>query len=484
MSNSLLKLEDVVFRFIKEGKRNILDHTNLEIKEGGLYLIMGSSGSGKSTLFSVATGLFPENGGFLESGEITICGHRLSSLTPKERAKYVTMMFQNPDLQFCMNTLYDELVFCLENIAVDPREIRERIKEAVSLFSLEDILNQSLSTLSGGEKQMVSLCCLYAMDSRALILDEPFANIDSSSSERILSLLRILKEKGKTIIIVDHRAEKYLDLLDELIIVGEGARVACRGINRDNIASYRDIFLREGLFYPYDNYSKTHSRHSDERAIELERVVIKKDKSKELLLSIDKLSFNKGEITAFVGKSGAGKTTTFLSLLKIHPYNGVIKVFGKRLDKIKKSELYRTMGIVFQNPANQFITQNVLDEVKQSIKLWNNKLSDEELNSKALALLDEYGLLKYKKYSPYMLSQGQQRRLAVLSVLAGGQSILLLDEPTYGQDYRCTCAIMEQLEKQVKERKLTVILITHDEKLAKCYGDKTYKIEEKMVYEA
>ena len=142
------------------------------------------------------------------------------------------------------------------------------------------------------------------------------------------------------------------------------------------------------------------------------------------------------------------------------------------------------MGIVFQNPANQFITQNVLDEVKQSIKLWDNKLSDEELNSKALALLDEYGLLKYKKYSPYMLSQGQQRRLAVLSVLAGGQSILLLDEPTYGQDYRCTCAIMEQLEKQVRERKLTVILITHDEELAKCYGDKTYKIEEKIVYEA
>ena len=206
MSNSLLKLDDVVFRFIKEGKRNILDHTNLEIEEGGLYLIMGSSGSGKSTLFSVATGLYPENGGFLERGEISICGHSLSSLTPKERAKYVTMMFQNPDLQFCMNTLYDELVFCLENIAVDPREIRERIKEAVSLFSLEDILNQSLSTLSGGEKQMVSLCCLYAMDSRALILDEPFANIDSSSSERILSLLKILKEKGKTIIIVDHRA--------------------------------------------------------------------------------------------------------------------------------------------------------------------------------------------------------------------------------------------------------------------------------------
>ncbi|MDD7272278.1 MAG: ABC transporter ATP-binding protein, partial [Spirochaetales bacterium] len=170
--------------------------------------------------------------------------------------------------------------------------------------------------------------------------------------------------------------------------------------------------------------------------------------------------------------------------LKINPYEGVIKVFGKDLKKIKKKELYRTMGIVFQNPANQFITQNVLDEVKQSIRLWNNKLSDEEVNNEALKRLDEYGLLRYKRYSPYMLSQGQQRRLAVLSVLAGEQKILLLDEPTYGQDYRSTCAIMSLLEDKIKTKGLSVILITHDEELAKSYADKRYVVRGNGVYEA
>ena len=193
MESSLLKLDDVVFRYIKDGKRNIIDHTSLEIKSKGFYVVMGSSGSGKSTLFSLSCGLYPENGGFLECGEITVFGKSITTMSPKERAKYITMMFQNPDLQFCMNTLFDELVFCLENIALEPSKIRERIDNAVNLFSLNNVLYQSLNTLSGGEKQMAMLCCLYAMQSEILILDEPFANIDSHSADKIITILKKLK---------------------------------------------------------------------------------------------------------------------------------------------------------------------------------------------------------------------------------------------------------------------------------------------------
>lgn len=484
MESSLLKLDDVVFRYIKDGKRNIIDHTSLEIKSNGFYVVMGASGSGKSTLFSLSCGLYPENGGFLEGGEITIFGKSINSMSPKERAKYITMMFQNPDLQFCMNTLFDELVFCLENIAVDPREIRERIDNAVNLFSLNNVLYQSLNTLSGGEKQMAMLCCLYAMQSEVLVLDEPFANIDSHSADKIINILRKLKAEGKTIIIVDHKLERYIDLFDELIILGQGARIACRNVTRENLYSHKEIFENEGLFFPSNSYVKKAENKSYSNAIEFNNVVIKNNKGGEVLLNLNKVSFPSGAITAFIGRSGAGKTTTFLSLLKINPYEGEIKVFGKDLKKIKKKELYKTMGIVFQNPANQFITQNVFDEVKQSIRLWNNKLSDEEVNNEALKRLDDYGLLRYKRYSPYMLSQGQQRRLAVLSVLAGEQKVLLLDEPTYGQDYRSTCAIMGLLEDKIKAKGLSVILITHDEELAKSYADKRYEVRGNIVYEA
>ncbi len=310
MESSLLKLDDVVFRYIKDGKRNIIDHTSLEIKSKGFYVVMGSSGSGKSTLFSLSCGLYPENGGFLECGEINVFGKNITTMSPKERAKYITMMFQNPDLQFCMNTLFDELVFCLENIALEPSKIRERIDNAVNLFSLNNVLYQSLNTLSGGEKQMAMLCCLYAMQSEILILDEPFANIDSHSADKIITILKKLKAEGKTIIIVDHRLDKYLDLFDELIILGHGARMVCRNITRENLYSHKSIFEKEGLFFPSNGYIKKAQTKSNTTAIEFNNVVINKNKSDEVLLNLNNVSFPSGAITAFIGRSGAGKTTT------------------------------------------------------------------------------------------------------------------------------------------------------------------------------
>ena len=147
------------------------------------------------------------------------------------------------------------------------------------------------------------------------------------------------------------------------------------------------------------------------------------------------------------------------------------------LKKLRQKELFRKLGVVFQNPANQFLTQNVLREVQTSLRLWKREEDAE-------ALLKGYGLWQYRKYSPYMLSQGQQRRLAVLSVLAGGQEILLLDEPTYGQDARSTGIIMEQLQEKMEKDGLTVICITHDEALANTWADKIYRLEERRFHEA
>ena len=202
-----------------------------------------------------------------------------------------------------------------------------------------------------------------------------------------------------------------------------------------------------------------------------------------MLLSGADASFKKGTITAILGKSGIGKTTAFLSILKQHPYSGNIFLAGKELRKIRKKELYREIGIVFQNPANQFITQNVFDEVTAGIRIWEPKLSEESVKKRAVELLGRYGLSEKVRYSPYMLSQGQQRRLAVLSVLCGGQKILLLDEPTYGQDYRSTAAIMEHLTEKVREEGLTVIFITHDRALAGVFADRVYELKDRTFTE-
>ena len=182
-------------------------------------------------------------------------------------------------------------------------------------------------------------------------------------------------------------------------------------------------------------------------------------------------------MTAVLGPSGIGKTTTFLSVLKQHPYIGQILLDGQDIAGLRPRELYHKIGIVFQNPANQFITQNVEEEVCVGLRLWEPGLSDEVCKARAEELLERYGLKAQRRYSPYMLSQGQQRRLAVLSVLAGGQKLLLLDEPTYGQDARSVSAIMEHLREKVEQDGLTVIFITHDTALAHAWADKVYCLD-------
>ena len=207
----------------------------------------------------------------------------------------------------------------------------------------------------------------------------------------------------------------------------------------------------------------------------------RKAEAAPLLLDNARAEFPKGAVTAVLGPSGCGKTTTFLAVLRRHVYTGRITLDGVDIANIRRRELYRQVGIVFQNPANQFITQNVAEEVVASLRVWRPELSDEACRAEAERRLEEYGLSRYKKYSPYMLSQGQQRRLAVLSVLCGGQKLLLLDEPTYGQDARSVQAIMEQLRSKVKNEGLSVIFITHDRALAATWADKVYWLRERHL---
>ena len=177
-----LHLEDVVFRYLENGKRNILDHVSLDIAAGTITVLMGSSGCGKSTMAAVAAGLYPENGGYLECGEIELYGNSVKELDQQQRAAYLSMMFQNPDLQFCMNTLRKEMRFCMENICVPVEQMDEKIRYAAKVFGMEQLLDQDLHTLSGGEKQKAALACLYVMESRCILLDECFANIDREAA--------------------------------------------------------------------------------------------------------------------------------------------------------------------------------------------------------------------------------------------------------------------------------------------------------------
>lgn len=480
-----LSMRDVVFRYLEQGKRNILDHLDLDIAAGSVTVLMGAGGCGKSTLAAVAVGLYPENGGFLAGGQIRWFGTDLADLDPQQRARQVGMLFQNPDLQFCMETLRKEMRFCMENLCLDPGGMDPRIEAAAAELGVEALLDQPLHTLSGGEKQRAALACLYVMESRCLLLDECFANLDRDAALQLMEMLGRIHRQGRTILAIDHQPDLWLDTADEFILLGEGGRVAARGLHKGNLPRYRALFAELGLFYPEAPPPYHPAPEERPPILCFEDLSVAKGEAKRplwgrraapppLLLDRAQARFPQGAMTAVLGPSGCGKTTAFLAVLRRHAYTGRITLDGADLAALRPRALYRQVGIVFQNPANQFITQNVAEEVMASLRVWHPDWPEETCRAEADRRLEEYGLERYRRYSPYMLSQGQQRRLAVLSVLCGGQKLLLLDEPTYGQDARSVQAIMTQLRRKVDAEGLSVIFITHDRALAAAWADKIY----------
>lgn len=485
MNSVFLSASHVTFRYFEQARKNILEDAQISFESGKITVIAGSSGCGKSTLAAICTGLYPENGGQLLSGNIIVCGQDINVLDNAERVKYISMMFQNPDLQFCMDTLRKEMIFCMENACIPKEKMDERIEETAGRLEVEYLLDQKLSTLSGGEKQKAVLSCLFLLDSKGFFLDEPFANLDEVSAKELVSLLcKQNKEKNTTIIAIDHRLDYWLSAADEIILMKEGGRIKERGITRETLPDYEELFDQEGIYYPAPPKKlETQPRKSGRPVLQLDHVSLKRGKGKETLLEDLSASFEEGSMTALLGTSGCGKTSLFSAILKQKTYEGKICWKGKDIKDISQRTLFRQIGTVFQNPSSQFISTQVSLEVEESISIWEPGIRETERKTMALEQLKRYGLKDYQKYSPYMLSQGQQRRQAVLSVLLGDQKLLLLDEPTYGQDAKSTAAIMDHLKSLMKERGLTVIFTTHDRRLALENADKVYYIENKRIKE-
>ena len=437
-----IKAAGITFKYFENSKKLIFQDLDFEVPKNKTTVLLGKSGSGKSTLAYILAGLYPENCGFLLSGTVMWDDIDIHKLTPDKRVGYVSMMFQNPDLQFCMNNLENEISFCLENIGIPENERPPLIKEAVGKVGVSHLLEKKFSLMSGGEKQKCALACILALKSKCIILDEAFANVDEKSAKEIISAIKGL---GLTLLAIDHNLELWEDAYDNV------------------------VSLDGTDFKAFDLMPAFHITGAP---------VIK---TKDLVVNSIKypdMAFEKGSLTAVIGKSGAGKTTFFKTLMKQHKYQGEIEFLGNDFAKLNRKCIFSKCGIVFQNPSNQFLALTVFEEVFFSVNHWH-KGSKEFKEQKTLELIKIFDLDKYKNYSPYLLSQGQQRRLAVLTMLAGGQDILLLDEPTYGQDYENICKVMNLLMEKAKNG-LTVIYSTHNGHLANNFSHKTIILGDKL----
>ena len=444
----LLQCSDLTFRYSAK-QPPVFEDLSLSVSEGETVLLMGPSGGGKSSLAYCLAGLYPAYAGEM-SGQIELAGKPLADYGPAERARTVSILFQDPDDQFCMDRVDHEILFALENIHYQG-DLMARVKELLALVGLEAVQTAMIHTLSGGTKQKLALATAMATGARLLILDEPFANLDPASCIQIARTLRELNRQGLTMLIVDHRPDYWKSFLTRVLLLEKKGPPTC--LHREELDTRQEEFAARGLFQ--DDRWLQDCRPP---ALPAEGGVMAQARDLTLFHGrtpfLKGLSFTlpKGSVTALVGRNGSGKSTLLTALAGVGKYRGELTVHGR-------------VGLVFQNPRFQFLALTVEEEVVTTLKVLHPDAPPEQLAAMADELLETFGLLEKKTASPYALSQGQQRRLALLAMLAGDRPLLLLDEPTYAQDERSSIFILELLRQRVAQG-LTAVIATHDLVLA------------------
>lgn len=508
----LLSVENLSLRF-EFADRNTLSDVTFNLQQGESLLVLGPSGCGKSTLTLCLNGLYPREFEGSMTGDILVNGKPTTSYEPGELSQAVGVVFQDPETQFCMLTVEDEVAFGLENLAVPHNEMEERIVSALRLVNMEEYRQSSISTLSGGQKQKLALACILALNPKLLILDEPTANLDPiARMDLIRTIKRIKNELGFSLIIIEHQLDQWTDLAERCLLLNKNGSVFYDGFLRQAIRELPTEIEKEGIWLPKvaQQLLPYIDSHSDQIPLTIEefsreahrwsgipwrREVEKSSPAtteklldcRNVSLSIDgqdilkniSLTIRDNEFIAIVGANGSGKTTLSRLLTGLQrPSNGTISLHGKPLNSWREADLRKEVGYVFQNPEHQFITNTVFDEVAFSLQM--KGMPKEEIQDRVDQLLETLGLTDYSEEHPYTLSQGQKRRLSIATMLVDEQKLMILDEPTFGQDAATNLEMMELLSDRYRNG-TGMIMVTHDMDLVHTYAKRVIVINNGMV---
>ena len=444
----MIKFENV--NVTMQGKR-ILSDINLEIQDGEFVLICGESGCGKTTMTKLINGLLPH---FVRDvsvdGTITVCGKNVAEMPMYEIAELVGSVFQNPRTQFFYTNSNAEMAFGLENRGVEPENIRKRIKNTINELDIEKLEDRDVFSMSGGEKQLLAFASVYAMNPQIYVLDEPSANLDIAAMEKLSERMKIIKEKGHTVIVAEHRLAWIQKFADRIIYMKEGCIE--QEFTSDEFKALSDLKRKQmGLrsIVPEQIQIPEITGNSEDAVLQICNLSCKR--KKQMIFQNISLSARAGDIIGITGKNGAGKSTfcnCLCGLLK--PKGGEILYQGKKLSEKARTKLF---GMVMQEVNHQLFS----DSVKNECLLANEDASEREIRE----LLEEFDLKEYAEYHPMILSGGQRQRLAICQAVMSGKKLLIFDEPTSGLDFRHMCQV-EKLMKQLSEEKYIIIVVTHD----------------------
>jgi energy-coupling factor transporter ATP-binding protein EcfA2 len=504
----MIEFDRVTYRY-PGAQAPVLRELSLDVEEGEFLLVMGASGSGKSTLLRCLNGLVPHFYGGTINGRVRVAGRDPVALGPQGMADAVGFVFQDPEAQFIVDKVEDEIAFALENAAMDPLLMRKRVEEVLDQLGIAHLRNRSVNTLSGGERQRVAIAAVMTLQPRVLLLDEPTSQLDPQAAEEVLdALVKLNHDLGLTVVLSEHRLERVIQHVDRVLYLPGDGRPPIVGDPRTVLGqvsltpplvtlakalgwSPLPLTIKEGRRF-------VKQQEAEEQVAPAQIAVVRTSPAarRSPAISVEGLSFSynghralsdvslevgQGEFVAVMGRNGAGKTTLLMHLVGLlKPNQGRVLIASGHssaaLDTRQApiDEIIRVVGYVPQNPNALLFSDTVRDEL--SFTRLNHGLPPVD----DTALLEHLGLAALAGHYPRDLSVGERQRVAVAAILVAEPQILLLDEPTRGLDYQQKGALVAFLEAE-KARGRTIIMSTHDVELAAQCADRVVLLGDGQV---
>ena len=497
MKEAIIEWKDFSFQYETQ-QEPTLQGVDLTIYKGEKVLIVGPSGSGKSTLGQCLNGIIPNIYKGQMSGEFLIKGQAAFDMSIYDKSHLVSTVLQDTDGQFIGLSVAEDLAFALENDVTSLEEMKSRVHKWAEKLDLLPLLAQRPQDLSGGQKQRVSLAGVLIDESPILLFDEPLANLDPKSGQDIIELIdQIHKEEGTTTLIIEHRLEDVLHRpVDRIVLINDG-RILFNGSPDQLLAT--DLLTQNGIREPLylntlrqlgvdlvkeEQLADLDNLSISKGQVQLQNELVKETPELQSLFKLEDVSFSyddrpilksihldikKGEKIAIVGKNGAGKSTLAKVLSSFIQTEGRYLWEGQDIKGDSVAERAERVGYVLQNPNQMISTNMIFDEVALGLRL--RGVDEQEIETRVYETLKICGLYKFRNWPISALSFGQKKRVTIASILVLGAEIILLDEPTAGQDQKNYTEIMEFLE-ELHQKGHTIVMITHDMQLMLDYSDR------------
>ena len=489
-------IENLTFSYAAAKGRHSLENVSLKVEQGEFLVLCGKSGSGKSTILRHLKTVLTPNG--KRTGEILFRGVPLSKVSDREQAEKIGFVMQNPDDQIVTDKVWHELAFGLESLGCDQKTMRARVAEMACYFGIQDWFHRDVCNLSGGQKQLLNLASIMAMQPEVLILDEPTSQLDPIAASDFLNTVRkINRELGTTVIITEHRLEDIFPYADRAVVMDGGKVIADdapRNVGKLLYEQHHPMFtamptpvrvfygaagvgecpltVREGRSWLSKAFPQTPqypaipapelSEETAPSALSLKELWFRYEKDSPDILRGVSAEVPKGNLYAILGGNGAGKSTTLKTICGIcKPYRGKVTIFGKPIDKYKNRELFsHCLAMLPQDPKSLFVKKTVREDLEEMTK-------DKALIEETAATCQITSLLDSHSYD---LSGGEQQRAALAKVLLTQPKLLLLDEPTKGIDsfFKETFA---EILANLKKQGITIVMVSHDVEFCARYAD-------------